>query len=443
MTFKRLFAAWCLFALYSAGAAAFVQFVALPLLLPQLHAGHGLLVNTDSVGYHEIAARLAAAISRQGWSAWVLAPDGHTAAGLATPFYALLAHEPWSLIPINAALHALSGIVVIRLTQLLTHDMRIAFVTGTLWVAYPSTLQWVTQIQKDGYFFAGVLSAILGWTLLARVIRERSSFCSVLAAAAPLFAGIASAGLVRPYVFQLLLPPALAIALIGTVATLMRSNTEWKLTPRIAVIGILLIVPVLLAGAPRDNRIEPVAAPHPTSAGTAADGQWQHVTWLPTTIDRPFEQVAIARRAYRSESYRAAGSMLDLEVQFRDASEVLGYLPRALQIGMLAPFPDQWSSSGASPGGTVMRRVATTEMMLLYPLLVAGLPLAAWRWWRRPEFWAPALISLYIILVYTCVTPNLGTLYRLRYGFLMTLAALGLAAIWQTLRERAAQRRPA
>jgi hypothetical protein len=34
----------------------------------------------------------------------------------------------------------------------------------------------------------------------------------------------------------------------------------------------------------------------------------------------------------------------------------------------------------------------------------------------------------FFVVIYAFVTPNIGSLYRMRYGFLMTLAAIALAA---------------
>jgi hypothetical protein len=96
----------------------------------------------------------------------------------------------------------------------------------------------------------------------------------------------------------------------------------------------------------------------------------------------------------------------------------------------------------ASPGSTAMRLVAGAEMLMIYPLLLLGLPLAIWRWRRKLEFWFAAGCCVYLIVTYAMVTPNVGTLYRMRYGYLMTLAATGLAAILTALQERRHRRKP-
>lgn len=82
-----------------------------------------------------------------------------------------------------------------------------------------------------------------------------------------------------------------------------------------------------------------------------------------------------------------------------------------------------------------MRRVSGIEMLVLYPLFLLGLPLATWRWRRRIEYWMICGFCFPVLTLCAYVVPNVGALHRLRYGFLMPLAALGLAAIWLTLQD--------
>ena len=441
---RPLLIAWIVFATYGAVAAVLVQFLVLPAFVPSLHAGHGLLVGQDSIGYHAIAAGMAESIRQTGWSAWSLAPQGQTAAGLAAPFYYLIAPEPWSLIPVNAALHATAGAMVMQLVRNLDVDWKIAFTGGALWVGLPSSLQWVTQIQKDGYFFAGMLGALLGFTMVLRVVCAKADAPALRHGVGLLVAGIAVAGIARPYGFQLMQVIATVFALIAIPIALASVRRGGLAVARCVTVFCTLVgIATALGFAPRDARLDPTA---PVATGAAAIGTapveliagkpWQRSEMLPALVDGAFMRLAIARRGYLSSSYASAGSMVDLDLQFHSAQDVFAYLPRAIQIGFLAPFPAQWLTQGASRGGTAMRLVAAVEMFILYPLLVIGLPVAAWRWRTRPEFWLITAFCSFFIVTYTCVTPNIGSLYRMRYGFLMTLAAIGLAALWTSAGDR-------
>jgi hypothetical protein len=112
-------------------------------------------------------------------------------------------------------------------------------------------------------------------------------------------------------------------------------------------------------------------------------------------------------------------------------------LPRALQIGFLAPFPNDWFGSGSRPANTMMRRVAGSEMRLVY-LALLGLPMALWRWRRELSLWIFVFYAAGMQTIYTLVTVNIGTLYRFRYGYLMTFVALGIAGwtvLWPFIRK--------
>lgn len=453
-TFARkypLFAAWVLFTAYSAICGSLVQFIVLPFFFPDLHAGHGLLAGTDAVGYHVIAAITADHIRELGWSTWSLAPEGHAAAGLAAPVYYLLGSSPSSLIPVNSAIHATTGIIVMQLMRSVGVPTKIAVASATIWIVFPSSMQWVTQINKDGYFFVGVLGALLGWIMLIDIIQNSRDISTVAFVAGVLAAGITCAGIARQYVFQMLIPIAIAAAGLFIPPIIIKAKLGSIETGKaVTIVGILLIIPIALIFAPRDwyDRMTSAPTSHSHTATTeankaeiAARKPWRPNATLPAYIDSGFDRLAYGRYGYLSETYKSAGSTIDLDVQFSSASEVIVYLPRALQIGFLAPFPSQWFTRGTSPGGTTMRLIARAEMLILYPLLFIGLPLAIWRWRARTEFWFISIFCTFFIAAFASVTPNMGSLYRMRYGFLMTLAAFGLAALWMTLEERRARRK--
>ena len=138
---RPLLSAFLVFFSYCVAASAAIQFFVLPVLLPSLHAGHGLLAGGDYPGLHDIARRMALRISQDGWSAWELMPEGQSPAGLASIFYALTVSEPWTLIPVNAALHAMGGVIVMRLVQFLGADTISMLLCGALY-AVPARSGW-------------------------------------------------------------------------------------------------------------------------------------------------------------------------------------------------------------------------------------------------------------------------------------------------------------
>lgn len=152
---------------------------------------------------------------------------------------------------------------------------------------------------------------------------------------------------------------------------------------------------------------------------------WIVSGFLPEKIEKTLYTLSINRDVYRiSRPY--AGSNIDVDVQFFKATDVIFYIPRALQIGLLAPFPNQWLAE-RSGFSLLMHRLAGIEMFFVYIALLFA-PVAFCFWYKKPELYLTAALPLGMILTYALVVVNLGTLHRMRYGFLMTLVAIGVAA---------------
>ncbi len=441
-----LFCAGLVFMLYSMLASVTIQFLLLPHVLPGIHAGHGLLAGGDYPSLHSIAARMASRITDEGWSAWEVLPDGQSGAGLASAIYAFIYPEPWALIPFNAAFHAVGGVIVMRLIQILSGKANIAFAGGALYVFFPSAMNWVSQIQKDSTYFAGMLGVLLGLIALVRAAKRNSRPQDMGIAIMIVFSGLICIGIARFYGLELVRVATTIIALMITPPLLRGWWAGIISTGRIAAVAITIAFTVSAGlfvpqNSATSERVWGGNVELPRSGQSTTDSvhlvvkHWERNRYLPDLLDRTFMRIAIARYGWSGATYATAGSKIDADVGFTSALQVIEYFPRALQIGLGAPFPEHWFAQGSSPGGTAMRRVSGIEMLVLYPLFLLGLPLATWRWRRRIEYWMICGFCFPVLTLCAYVVPNVGALHRLRYGFLMPLAALGLAAIWLTLQD--------
>lgn len=446
----------------TAAIALIVQLIVLPYLLPGLHAGNGLLVGGDWVSFHDIASKLAEKINAQGWQAWTLRPTveltagpaGQSTAGIAAAIYALTVSEPYVLIPLNAALHATASVTLMRIAQYLTSDDFAAMCAALPFVLFPSAMTWYTQIHKDGFYFAGAFLCLYGWILLARLPTWQSGWRPVLAGLAWLVAGVALMGLVRTYSFQVMQGVGFVFATGLTMLFIVRGAKKqlpWKTCA--AAIAILFLVPLLLRLAPVDPKLRSEVPEAASTTGLTVGGRgiaemlvkdhWRASGWLPNSIEKNFLWLAVQREGYilrepGMQQNQKAGSMIDGEVRLSSVADFVAYLPRAAQIGFLAPFPIHWIAQGASPGGSLMRRLTGVEMIGVYCALLF-LPYALWRWRRKVEMWLPVVFGTMMVLVYAFSTPNLGSLYRQRYGFLMLLVGVGLIGCLNALKLRASR----
>jgi len=186
--------------------------------------------------------------------------------------------------------------------------------------------------------------------------------------------------------------------------------------------GIVLCLSILVGGAELPSGEGVLGGVVAGAGGIGFSGRL--VESIMAHADNLVSGVAVARHNV-AVSYPNAGSNIDTEVQLHSATDVLRYLPRALQIGLFAPFPEMWSGLGVSPGADHMRLLAGIEMALAY-LLLPGVALV----FMRRELYgqsAVALIQAVIpIIVLALVVCNVGTLYRMRYGYWQILIGLGV-----------------
>jgi len=159
--------------------------------------------------------------------------------------------------------------------------------------------------------------------------------------------------------------------------------------------------------------------------------EWESSSLLPSFIDRRFYLIAKARLGYLYESQKGY-SNIDDHLEFLNAGQMIVYLPRALQILLFSPFPNQWGSHGTSPSASIFRRVGGVETLFRY-LLFPFFLVAIAAWYHRAELWLILSFCLTIMMVQSYIVVNMGTLYRMRYGFIMTLVALSMLGLGKSL----------
>jgi hypothetical protein len=438
-------AAWLLFVaafLGTTAVALLVQLVLLPYFLPQLHAGHGLLVGGDSAGMHATAVALAERIRSEGWAVWELRPAGNAPTGIAAAIYVFLTPEPYMLVPLNALVHAAGGLVIYLMAYGISRH-RLASVAAALpFLLFPSAASWYAQIHKDGIFALGMLLCALGWMQAFRPDFWLAPVPRYAAVLLPIAAGLFLVWLVRPHIMILMQ----AVGAVTTVFGLGLVLVWWRKGvlggPRSLVAGFVFIaIPVLMVLAkPSDYRVESwkgdVVARESVmrympSACLLERGANASVDKLPVTI--------AAMRDFFTSGYRNAKSNMDPEFVPGTVCNLLTYVPRALQIGFLAPFPSAWLADGSIAAGTMMRRVVSAEMLAVYAGLLFLL-LAVWRYRCKPEFWFVLGFCTLLMLIHVYLIPNLGTLHRMRYSFLTAVVGLAISAAFNRA-ESATRRR--
>lgn len=129
--------------------------------------------------------------------------------------------------------------------------------------------------------------------------------------------------------------------------------------------------------------------------------------------------------------YPGAGSNIHTDTIFKTNGDLLRYVPRAVAIGFLAPFPGMWVTAG-NQVGRAGRLLVGGEMLVLYAfnlLALAGLfyrreQLSAWWLWLSA---ATGFTAFGLVVV------NVGALFRMRYVFCMLIIIVGSEGIVRAL----------
>jgi hypothetical protein len=420
--------------LYTFFAALFVQVIFLPTLRPDWHAGHGLLIGLDSIRFHQMAVDLAEQIKLQGWSAWQLRPDSQAPAGIAAAVYALTWPEPWTLIPLSAALHALAATTLWEIILLITKERWIATASIVPFVVFPSSLQWTSQIHKDGWSIAGGLLTILGWMVVIGNLQGRRTTPAFMRAGILLALGLGLAWIPRPYNTLLILGASLPI-ILGVVVFYFYSAYKTKRARRNSIVKIALLAGVFgLLGVLSIGTYSVSYEELPPLATNVAPVSWKPSKWLPAPIDDLFQSLAATRFRYIN-GYPDARTNIDTQVVFDEALDVMAYVPRATVILLFSPFPNAWFGEGSLEPNTLMRTIASVETMVNYVCL-AGLLVASAFYRKDIRFWCVVAFCYLLILPQGLVVANIGTLYRFRFGGYMAIMALGLAGLLTRLSKK-------
>ena len=450
---QRLVRAGMVFFFYSLLVGMAIQLYIVPRIFPHLDRGDGIII-LDSNGFNQLAKEKAEEIRKQGWGAWELRPQSHLPSGIASFFYTLLVPKPYTLLPFNALVHAVSGCLVL---WLLRHIFSLipALFGSFLFIVNPAALQWVAQLHRDGIFILGNLM------MLVCVVQFWNGFRSsnLRTIGWGFIGGVAGTLLVwaaRSYwvheLFLFVLLASVCLAFWGCSTRIIRKRgvTHPGFGIALGFLVLLLFQGWLIAyhsigmiELPQEAiglRLETAESSAKTSGSsqktsgssqkTVRDGGvgeklWNRTTWLPEFAERKLYHLSVARRGVISTG---GNTVVDSDIPLNSAGAFVTYLPRALQLGLLSPLPELWRGQGSTPAMTMARKVMGVTTFFFYFCLL-GLLVGIVLYRKNQMFWLICLFCFMGILIFTYTYPNVGTLLRFRYGFYMLLVAVGAANI--------------
>lgn len=426
------FILWVVFFCFSICAALIFQKILVPIISPET-SGTGLLPD-DATHFHGVASKLAEEIREYGWGVWQIFPSGGAGnVAVAAAVYAIFGNDPTNILPINAALHALGGLLIFHIVRLLANDNIVGtyagIIAGALFVVFPSALSWYGQLHKDSYAIAGILLILLSFI---RIHDSKShSKIDLLIYCTLVVIGVALLGMVRPYSLKMLLVAILVILVLDIFVYIYKKSLRQNCIQIVFLLTTLVLVAIVsknlaqLENAQSGDTYVNWAPAIQASDSVWTAWQWHDSKWLPMKLDKQMETLAKTRAGLIDFGVKEkAGSMIDIHKAPQSASEILAYSPRAFQIAAFAPFPNKWFES-LSP----IKLVVAMEMVIYYIALPGILILLIFN--RRPVILLTLLFVSIFLVINGLVIANVGTLYRLRYAYMSVLMALGVLG-WVT-----------
>lgn len=409
-------------------------------LLPDTIDHDGMIkAFADGYLYQKEAALLVDRLSSDGWWSWATAP-AWLHVKLASILFALCGpvsgFSVLSVEPLNL-LYYLSILIFIYKLGENTFDRRTGIIAAGVVGLLPSFLVHTLQLLKDSLFIAAALGLLLivsNW--LAKNYGWRRGLVTGLAGGGL----IATLGLVRPeFKVMVLVIIALAVSLLMARQLFAKCFLPGNLLS--AVIVLLLLLPSTYLGVARFRSVKrhastpssvtadaeqsppPEVKDRTTTSAPSPEQRMNILASLRSSADGAASRVGTIRQNF-VVGYPDSNSIIDGGVTFKNAPDVLRYLPRACQIGFFAPFPDTWLARSARVGrtGKLISAAETLTMYAVQVLAVIGIFQAR----RSLSAWFLFLIASAGVITLGLVVANVGALYRQRYVFWFLFIILGV-----------------
>ncbi len=381
--------------------------------------GIAVTLSPDSVAVLSEANSFTEILTRSGPMAWLKTP-----ANLHVKVYSLslailrplLGANILSVEPVNL----LCYISILGLTFKLgkeVFDERVGLIAGVAVAFWPSFLLHTTQLLKDQIFITLLLILVFIMTCwLTRTFSWRVGLGTGIVGSLVSY----GVSLTRSGFWAALI---VAIVLIGTGLLLVHQVREKRILPgNIISAGLILVAAstVLLFVPERLQQQPTVAEGLPGGIATA-----DHPVGSPSLkmrADSVAKQLSIVRKEFWHKS-QDSGSYIDVDVEFAGAVDVVRYLPRAIMIGFLAPFPNRWFAGGKRVpiAGQLVSGLETSIIYIVEILVLIGL----WQSRANLSAWLLFFVTLAGVTAITLLVVNVGALYRMRYGFFVLLLILG------------------
>ena len=448
--------------LFHVVCSLFLYGIAHTVILNEFHNGNGLWNATkDSIKYHEEARRSVFYLQEGLWSMWWNLYPGHEHVRIISGIYWITGYsEPIAYEVFNSFAWAASVILIYKTSLLLfTKNNKIALI-AILFFFQPSILISSTQMLREPIFLLGF--SLLIYCTIALLTKNSNKFKIICTLQVAIFLLI----LIRDYLSGFFIVFLIILSLIAIFQKklsllqiiLMMSpllifenitfNTYLQEASKISLIQQEILIADYKEKEKEKSGAEELADKAEIKAGMTKEeaeiveiARQRYEKTLLGSIDKKLSgvsrKISSVRYGFRAVN-SGAGSSLDTETLFLSFGDIFNYIPRALQISFLSPFPNQWLEERVEVGvlGSILSGI---EIFFWYFILLG----CAYLLIKKPLIYIPMtsifIVSFSVILLIAISIPNLGAIYRMRQPYMLPFyiyGAYGLNLIFAKLSQQ-------
>ena len=411
---------WLICFCFSSSMALIFQKVILP-MWPEMHAGYGLLKN-DAIEFHQIALKMANDIKMKGFNEFSLFTNRSTAnVGLLTIVYYLFGPNPIFFIPLNAGAHSIGALLIYNFGKLFSNNDvgKLGGLIGAImFLSFPSSLLWYGQNHKDAFFIFSILLCLF---CFIKIYKSKPNLNIHFFKYNFLF-------LFSVLIISLMRPHSLIIIMISIlVAFLFMIMLDFLYKKKFfsfKIINIFFLIFCFFISFKIIQTISPAklylyGAINKLDTNISNNVKWEKNENIPPVIDNTFKRGSEIRFNFIEYNNRKkASTVIDANYKPNSTLEVLSYLPRALFVGVFSPFPHTWSEITS-----ILHLLISLESIIWY-LMMLGIFFIK-KLIFKPEVIGSIIFCSFLIMIFSYVTPNLGSLYRVRFSFWLFYLLLG------------------
>lgn len=389
-----------------------LQLYIFPHFFSQTYWGHGLITG-DWTLFHTEAVDFAKNSTWGHLSFSSIPLDLAPSYPLGLLYFVFGIYEPWVMLPLNALVHGLTCYILFCILRKMNFSPSTCFIATIPLAFFPSSLELFGLVHRDGFVFLAhfmLTYAIMLW------FSEKKE--SLVFAAVNGVLGIALLAIFRPYLLNLFFVILFSLFLYAGI---------FKRTLGLKKIFILLPLSFLCLylgqSDSRFNKFKSMSNAPPQESPTSVISENSFDRAFPRFVRKQFLGIAEVRNRAK-EYYPNAGSNAYFDLEVQTPTKFLLALPTILKMAIVEPIPFLLNKQ-KQQSLSLIDRISLVESIIHVIMIAILIYFIIFR--KRRIFFLPIYISLLFLILGSAAAVNLGSLYRARLGYLLTLSTLGLA----------------